>query len=269
MNDCLARLRVSHAWYDTRPITGLALSPDPQTAAILRRFDLWWRYQGSEWTLYSGRTGTAATLLAGLTCALEGGPLKLNFLGNLAHLASITALPDGLRTLPRFTSRIVDAAPDDNATDHILTPQTDDTMPLATVWLYPDDLTRAAPDATWHIRFDAAEMPWIYYVVNRSRGPLNRPFVRASDGSMLTGPVETRLPDGDTALRFDTGGRPLTFSRVPTMRFGLFDQFRSPLSEQTTEICLIRSLPLPAPGSVLHDLEGVGRRISAATTIYL
>lgn len=268
MNHPLVRLQLRHGWYAPHPVAGISLQPDAQSRTLLRRFDLWWRYGAGEWSLYTGRTGTAENLLAGLARALDGAPLCLVFSGDLAHLASITGLPEGRCTLPHFSSRSVDR-PADGGTDHILRPQTDGMGPLATIWLYADDLGKAGPETCWIIQFEATRLPWIYYVVNRSHSPLHRPFMRASDGRLLAGPVETSLPDGDRALRFDTDGQALTFSRMPTLRLGLFDQFQSPLSDQVTEVCLIRSLPLPDPRSLIWDRRGPDQKVSAATTIYL
>lgn len=269
MSDCLVRLQVDHVWYGVRPIAGISLLPDPRTAAALRRFDLWWRYDAGLWALYSDRSGIVSSLMAGLDRALDERPLCLRFVGDLAHLASVTALPDGCRTVPHFSSRSFVAGTGEDAANRTLLPQSDMTVPPATIWLYPDDLTQASPDTTWRIRFDAARMPWMYFVVNRSQKPLNKPFMRTTDGHVLANPVETRLPDGDMALRFDTGAQAWSFSRVPTVGMGLFDRFRSPLSEQTTEICLIKSLPLPAPVATLWSGNGTDRRVGAATTIYL
>lgn len=269
MSDCLARLQIDHAWYSNRRSHEISLLPDPQTEVIFRRFDLWWRYDAGEWTLYSSRAGTAGALLSGLDRALDGGPLRLRVAGDLAHLASVTALPEGARTLPHFTTRAFDIGAGEDAADRILRAISDETAPPATIWLYPSDLAGTSPNTTWRIRFEAARLPWIYYVVNRSRSPLNQPFMRSSEGHVLAGPIEARLPDGDDALRFDTGTQAWTFSQTPAVRMGLFDRFRSPLSDQTTEICLIRSVPLPSPGAMVWDGDGAGQRVGAATTIYL
>lgn len=269
MADCLATLRLHHTWYDTHPGADLALVPDPRTAALLRRFGLWGRYANGEWTLHAAQSGDAQSLLAGLGRALEGAPLCLRLAGDLAHLAAVTALPDGLCTLPGYSSRAFETVGNGDGVDHVLTAQTGGSGPLAAVWLFPDDLGRAAPGTTWTIRFEAVALPWTYYLVNRSGAALNQPIMRASDGRVLSGPTPALLPDGDRALRFDTGGQKLPFSRSPSLRLGLFDQFHSPLSDRMTEICLVRSLPLPTPKSLLQEGEGAQRQISAATVVYL
>lgn len=269
MSECLLRVRIDHTWYGDQPISGITLSPDAQTDAILHRFALWWRYDGAQWSLYSDRVGMRAALLAGLARELDSRPLCIRFVGNLDHLSSITALPPGSRTVPHYSSRAVDAGTGEDAVDLVLKPKSDAAAPPATIWLYPDDVARAVPGTTWCIRLEAARLPWIYFVVNRSQNPLNQPFMRTSDGQVLAGPVETQMPDGDTALRFDTGTQAWAFNRTPTLRLGLFDRFRSPLSGQTTEICLVRSMPLPASGAVRWDGDGPDRRVSAATIIYL
>lgn len=269
MSECLVRLRVTHEWYGNHHMDGVAPYPDPQTAALLRRHDLWTRFDGTEWTLYTGRAGNAATVMAGLARALDGGALRLLFAGDMTHLAAITALPPGLRTLPHFTSRAFDADPVIGPGGRRLTPRSDAAAAPGTIWLFPDDLAQAPPGTTWSIRFKALALPWMFYVVNRGRNQLHQPFVRSSDGRMLDGPVATRLPDGDAALRFDSGDQSLAFSKAPTLRFGLFDRLQSPLSDRVTEVCLIRSLPLPSAGSILWAGDGLDRRIGAAAAVYL
>jgi hypothetical protein len=269
MTTCLVRLRLTHEWCDGQPVEGLSLQPDKETAALLRRHDLWSRMDGTDWTLYAGRAGSPALLLAGLVRNLGDDPLRLNFTGDLPHLASITGLSTGRRTLPHFSSRCVTTDPVGGPMIRSLTPQSDMGAPPASVWLYPEDLAQAAPKTVWCLRFPALALPWTFYVVNRSRSPLHEPFVRGSDGGVLDGPVATLLPDGETALRFDTGDRPLPFRKAPDMSFGLFDRFRSPLSTQTTEICLKRSLPLPAATSLMRDGAEGGGRIRAAAIVYL
>ncbi|OYQ36192.1 hypothetical protein CHU95_05215 [Niveispirillum lacus] len=269
MSDCLLRLLIDHDWYGQHPVTGLALVPNRETEAVLRRFDLWWRQTAGGWTLFSGRGGPAAAILDGLDRALNGRPLCLGFTGDLTHLARVTALPAGATTLPHFTTRALQDRTDAGATGCILSPQSGAGVPMATVWLYPADLALVPAGTTWRICFQAAQVPWAYFVVNRSQNPLHQPFIRTSDGHLLSGPTQTQLPDGENALRFDTGGQPWTFSKTPDRGLGLYDWFRSPLSDQTTEICLIRSLPLPDPGSMLWHGEGPDRRIEAAATVYL
>lgn len=269
MSTCLIRLRLTHEWCDGQPVDGLSLQPDTETASLLRRHDLWSRTEGTDWTLYTGRAGSPTQLLAGLVRNLEGSALRLNFAGDLSRLASITALPSDRRTLPHFSSRCATSVPASGSMIRQLTPQSDMAAPPASIWLYPDDLGQSTPETVWSLRFPALSLPWTFYVVNRSRSPLCEPFVRGSDGGVLDGPVAAMLPDGETALRFDTGDRPLAFRKSPEMSFGLFDRFRSPLSAQTTEICLKRSLPLPAVTSLMWDGAEGGRRIRAAAMVYL
>jgi len=77
------------------------------------------------------------------------------------------------------------------------------------------------------------------------------------------------LPDGTSALCFDSGETFLPLQQTPQIRFSLFDRAHSPLSQQANEICLVRNLPTPAPGALEWGGEEKVRHIRATVVVYL
>lgn len=268
MSAPLFRLHISHAWYADGRLSGWALQACAETAATMRRHGLHWHATAGEFALLAPGDDAAAYLEA-LKLASNDAPLRFRIMGDVAHFAHITDLPSRLDRMPDFSSRQSSLAQHCGKPARQLLAQSDQADPHGELLLYPSDLARALPETQWHIHFGARALPWTYYIVNRGQSAFTRPVVRGEDGLCLSGPVPTSLPDGEPALRFDSGDLAFPLRQAAATQFGLYDQVHSPLSEQSAEVCLVRRLPTPIAGALAWTGSGNQRRIHATVFVYL
>lgn len=235
MSASLCQLRISHGWYGDGRLPDLSITADAGTRALLHRFGIGLYAQPDGFALLANQNSDGPQVLAALASALGDAPLRLRLSIDPARLAAVTELPAGQCNLPDFSSRQCQHNNAPGCSAHRLRPLMDQTT-QGQICLYPDDLAAAMPTALWQIQFDARSLPWAYYIVNRSQTALEQPFVRRADGLCLQGPQATRLPDGTSALCFDSGETFLPLQQTPQIRFSLFDRAHSPLSQQANAV---------------------------------
>lgn len=121
--------------------------------------------------------------------------------------------------------------------------------------------------------FQARQLRWTYYLVNRSQVKLNQPVIRNQDGYSFLGPEAIVLPSGEKALCFSSGTTVFPLQKNPTVMFDLVDSVALPLQAKDAAIerCLIKSLPTPnqAQLSLRQSARQASDTISCTMHVYL
>jgi|GEM_PF-3872408 len=266
----LFQLDIRHDWYADRRLPKLRLEPDGPTRDLFRRYGLRLHADHGRFTLLGPDGAKPDTFLTGLTAALDDRPLRFFMQCDQALLASITELPEGWIGLPGFSNAEPGLAADPQGEILLAPASAQESLHPGEVRLHPSRLKAAGGDAVWVIAFAARQVPWLYYIINRSQTRLQNPQVRGSDDSrLIAAPAPVTLPDGNQALVFHSDAVGLSTGAGSKPRYSLYDRIASPLSQEETEVCLLGDLPTPSPDSLQWNEQTTPRRICAAAYVYL
>ena len=189
-------ITLKHTFYAGNIGKDLELEPSPQTALLMRRYDLKWRKEGNEYTVYFGKESTRPAALS-----LLDGSIMFQFIlrSNTPWFYNITEIPFPQNTTQRlqfYNFREV-VAPDEqgiislaqaavvSSDDYIdkdigLKPED-----LGVVDIYigrnckymlapPPQVVSTPPEITqYQLMFQARETNWRYYIMSRDKPELD------------------------------------------------------------------------------------------------
>lgn len=305
----LFRIALRHHFYADQTGTGLLLSPSPLTLQHMRRYDLHWRADGSDYIMYYGEEEGKA---AALTYMEQAAVLRFFLRSEHPFFFNITDVPFPKSALEKFHL-------------HNLRPQPDSGQPLSLakgdtvgsedvistdIGLRPADLgvvdihfagmsnnkpipapaTGAdgslPPEHLYRISFNARETHWRYFVVNRNLPDLESMEVIA-EGKIFNKGKDDHSPAKPEACKIFDHGAPRTLRTLGQTAVPISSKCAFPLREYpdlkpklkivrknengNTGNGLITTVDLPTPDwrRVTPEREGSDQRVFSDMYVYL
>lgn len=253
MSQLILKIRLRHQFFQSQQLEGFSLVATPATAQLLQRYQLFLRQTEDGYDLYS-QASQPEVLLAYLAEQYQGQPLNWNLQGDLNFFYSISDLPADQ------TARFIFELPAKSCTSPAAsaTSATQDLLVrMSTATALPDGvlgqlrcefsqvLQACLTQATYQYEFQARKLHWIYFLINRSQLSLQQARITQQDQVAFTEPELTRLPSGESALKFSALTDFYLFKQRDQPVFDLQVAALSNIEGQRQYQVLLKGLPTP------------------------
>ncbi len=247
MTTTLFRLRLLHDYYQHHIWQDCGLLPDPASQQLIQRFRLHTVMNNGEFCLYSWQIGSRQAFLHYLVQQLDNQPFAFWLQAEPAYFFHITNVPWNWTGQITFSSNDLTGSTSLAELQPHFSPKTLYVANiLGVVHIYPQDLLRSGEEiARYSIKFQARQLHWRYYVVNRSHILLQNPVIKNHTGIEFEPPEACILPDGQDALLFSSGQQQFALEQRPSVKLNLVNCFNSQFTAKPIENCLIKGLPTP------------------------
>jgi hypothetical protein len=244
-------ITLKHTFYVGNIGKDLELEPSPQTALLMRHYDLKWHQNGSVYTLYFGKESTRPAALS-----LLDGPIMLQFIlrSNTPWFYNITEIPFPKNTTQRlqFYNFREAVAPDEQGMISLAQAAvvSDDDYIDKDIGLKPEDLgvvdihigrnckfmlvpppqvvVSTPPEVTqYQLMFQARETNWRYYIMSRDKPELDFKVALNLDKITIT---DSKSLIEEVLLTTEDTARPIKGSSQMAVPISIQTPF--PLSEQ-------------------------------------
>jgi hypothetical protein len=275
MSQALFSLRLEHPYYTNGEIPNLRISPDFETANILRRFQTVSRNTNGIFSLYQFSSTKNADVVEALIRSLESKPLRFILQCDIAKFYWITDIQLSWKGKIHISSNNRIDQQYDGRTN--LKIEFEENLPcpvdcLGIFDLYPKDLqNQNTENANYLAIFSQRKLHWKYYVINRSQTQLHNPRVARDDGTAFDPPDVFVTPSGEKSLRFSSGNKSFPLQQNPLQKFDLIDRYKTPNNDEssTIENTLIRGLPTPQDFQIDIATESGNQYVYSAMYVYL
>ena len=261
MTTTLFQLRLLHDYYQHHIWQDCDILPDPATQHLIRRFQLQTIMNNGEFGLYSWQAGSRQNFLNYMIQQLGNQPLVFWLQAEPAHFYQVTEVPwDWAGQLSFRSNSLSSSTVPAELQAHFSRRTLYPADILGVVQIYPQNLLSSGEDSMRYcIKFQARQLHWQYYVVNRSRVILQDPIIKNHNGIEFEPPEAIHLPDGQEALLFSSGQQQFALEQRPSVKLNLVNRLRSQFTAKTIENCLIKGLPTPR-NDQLKNKKGKGKR---------
>lgn len=257
----IAEVSVEHSYYSSSSIIGLKFSLDPDTATVMKRYGIFIRSVKNGFMLYTNSAQSWTDYLDYITKNTGIDQFNINIEAIDPEIYVFTQLPvNGDGTITYSTSNAKNESA--NGFTELIADFSNDASrsSFGKLALVFQDLSGSILNR-YKISYQARSTQWNYYVINRSRRPLNDPYIETKNTIAFNAPVSVELPNGESALLFSSGNQFIPLRNYVDETFNLADKGTNGSSVKTKII--FAGLPNPLP-SRTDIIEFEGRREMAS-----
>lgn len=256
MTQIITTCQFRHPYYPQGLLQGYELVAEPETAALMQAYGLFWRHQAEGFTLY-GHHADLAGLLRYLQDRYETQQLCWKLSGDSAHFFEISELSDS--SLAHFSFQLRSAATSltDTRSADWLSLQMQQLATgnyqtaIATLCCRFADLARAFTHQEKFVyEFQARKLHWVYLLINRSQQVLHEPKIVLNDAVSFSGPEFVQLENGEAALRFSALADAYPLRQIEQPQFDLQVEASVVIDGQRQKQILLKGLPTPQAGKL-------------------
>lgn len=272
MMQALCSIEVLHEYFSNKRFTLAQLVADPQTLALLARFNLLCRQRDNVFTLYFTGEANVKSFLLYLTEAMFGQPLVFWLCYDAAKFSFITALPLDWVGQIAFSSQDRSSLPGTHyvSLNQNLASRTvfKDNV-IARVEIFPKDLLDDI-GINYQIGFLARQRYWHYVIVNRSKVKLDTPVISNGSDIEFDSAQKISLESGELAWLFRSGRHQFPMEQRPMTKLNLVNSMAPATGTgQQIERVLLKGLPVPIDEALSVKQDNSQEYIYSTIYVYL